>query len=1573
MARDIVSNATVNLTVNGGNSAKKLEELRARAGAIKKEITEIQNGGVKDSPRIRALRKEFEQVQKTINKCQTEMGRVTDVLARLDKASPKELRQTLNSLKRGLDSIERGSTAWESQVAMIKRVEAEMRRVNATLATAESRWTRMNRWLNDCQTSIMGMAAAVTGLALAGKKAVNKFAEMDQEMANVRKFTGMSEAQVKSLNEEFKKIDTRSGRDELNKLAQEAGRLGKQSMEDVIGFSRAADKINVSLDDLGDDATLTLSKLTGIFGDEQRLGTEKALLSVGSVINELSQNCSASAPYIAQFTSRMGGVASQAGMTVQQVMALAAVLDTTNQGVEAASTAVSQVITRLYQDTAKYAKVAGLDVKEFSDLLKKDANAAFIRFLETLNKVGGMDVLSPMFKDMGETGARAIAALSSLANHIDEVKSQQEVANQAFLEATSIDKEFEVQNNTVLAQMEKSRKGVSELAIQLGEKLQPVMKHVYSSSSIFLRVLNYIVSFLTDHAGAIASLTAAIIAYTVAAKLATIGTKAMAAAQVMAAGAAKAWKTAALLCNVALQLMTGNLSKAQAAWRLLNMTLKANPIGLLVSVITAAAVAIYNLVSKTDEFSKAMKDAMKSATSFADETRKEVKEIDRLFGALEGAKKGTKEYNEAKKGIISRYGIYLKGLIDEKGEIINLALAYERLTFAARKSAQARAINSAKEKIDSTYFQEIDNLTEKLRDALEQLGMADRDVARLVASVSQSIGSGLKVSDKDFSEIARFQGKNAGFFKQMFKETPVEILEGINSRQNEYLERSGKLEAMNARPLSKMDTKEVDSLIDYLSERLSTPSGENIEVKLSAFDKGTADKISEIIARDVPGKDVPVLHFLGGVPLKDAGKAAGVISREVAENLLRELMFEKSERPKATSPDSKDFGQVPETRDYVSDKDKAKADKKAAAEARRELLMKKQEFRDGLAAIEAAYRNKEALVISKYASGESDYLSYLSGRNDAEQKFCDDSRAFYEKYFAGIKDIYLEDDKAYQSFLGRKAEADKKYQEKKAAFNVDRIKKEEAFDISQLRQDAKVSPDNSFQSEIDLQKKIADIRLQSLRKQQKEYAIGSEQWEKLQLQIVQQEKDAESDLERQFQQKVIEMRKEYAELSAADRYRLEMQTLQLILDQGKIKLEDFGKLREAIQGKYKSGLPGGNYERTGQERLDERQKKRAEQNAEIDNAVSSGMISEEEGDRRKGQLDKEIWKEYVENIKNGGNEWVAMIATVADAWKDLWESLDSDSTNVLGKISAATQSTFAVVSAAMQMASQFAQANAEIETNKIEKRYEREAELAQGNTYLTKKLEKEKQKKVAEIKNKASEESFKMQVIQATAQMITGAINAYTSTAAIPIVGPVLAPAAAAVALAAGAANIALLKKQQEASASQGYAAGGYTRHGSKYEVAGVVHAGEWVAPKEMLDNPVTAGVIARLDRVRASGDISALESMADFSRRNNPVGTITRQDASRVVATGAMVKAADVMADSIPQLRGSVSIPPSTDSGQQTMDSQTFRQLSDVVSRLAQRLDEPFVTVNTVTGDSGINKALDDYRRMMRNKNRKR
>ena len=401
---DIKTNATVTLTVNGKQAQDMLDNLKKKSQDLEKAIENAARVGNKAD--LKRLQKELKQTNRQITQIESATVGVEKVLKNLDKATPKELNKTLYTLKQQLNGIERGTAEWNRQAEAIKRVKAEIARVNADLIEGEGFWDRFNRKMNDWQTTLMGIIAAVTGLIMAGRSAVKAFADMDAEMANVRKFTGMTKEQVEDLNEEFKKMDTRTAREQLNVLAEEAGKLGKQSKEDILGFVRAADQINVALNELGDGATLTLSKLTTIFGDEERLGTEKALLSVGSVINELSQNCTASAPYLANFARRMAGVGAQAEMTIPQIMGFAAVLDSQGQAVEMSATAVSKLIMDMFKQQDKVIKATGMNAEKFKEALAKGTNEGLLMLLDTLNKLGNIDVLAPVFKDMGENGAR---------------------------------------------------------------------------------------------------------------------------------------------------------------------------------------------------------------------------------------------------------------------------------------------------------------------------------------------------------------------------------------------------------------------------------------------------------------------------------------------------------------------------------------------------------------------------------------------------------------------------------------------------------------------------------------------------------------------------------------------------------------------------------------------------------------------------------------------------------------------------------------------------------------------------------------------------------------------------------------------------------------------------------------------------------------------------------------------------------------------------------------------------------------------------------------------------------------
>ncbi len=637
MANEIT---TVETRINGKQAKAELAEMQQRCKDLQKAYADAAKAGDKSA---KDIYKELKIARNELRQMQRDVVSVDNVLKNLSKASPKELSTTLRTLTRQLNDIERGSAAWEEQKRKIAAVKAELQKVNTVVGEQEKGWARVKSGIKEWQAGLAAGIGYIKDFVGSIGNSVEAFAAMDHEMTNVQKYTGMTKEQVESLNESFKKMDTRTSREELNKLAQDAGRLGKSSEEDVLGFVRAADQINVALDDLGEGATLTLSKLTGIFGDEEIYGTETALLKVGSVINELSQNCSASAPFIAEFTSRLGGVASQARMNISQVMGFAAVLDTANAGLEASSTALSQIIVKLYKEPAKFAEAAGIDVKKFTELVKTDANAALIELLDTMSKSGDMSVLAPMLADMGVKGSEAVKTLSTLAGRIDDVKAQQQAAAEAYAEGTSVTKEAAIQNGDYQAQLVKSKKALHELVVELGAKLAPVMTTTNNVLVGLGRALMSVVGWVNQHWRLLVSLTAAIVAYNVAVNLAVIRTKALALWTSTITVLQKAWTAVQMLAASAAALLSGNVTRATAAFRVFSGVLKANPIGLLVSVITAAVAGLALLATKTREQSaaqKALNDIKKDAVS---KSQDEITKINLLVDAMNDENLSMKE------------------------------------------------------------------------------------------------------------------------------------------------------------------------------------------------------------------------------------------------------------------------------------------------------------------------------------------------------------------------------------------------------------------------------------------------------------------------------------------------------------------------------------------------------------------------------------------------------------------------------------------------------------------------------------------------------------------------------------------------------------------------------------------------------------------------------------------------------------------------------------------------------------------------------------------------------------------
>ena len=610
---------------------------------VEAELERIRQSEKKVVTLMQQYDKEIDSTNVDIKETKRQMQLVNNTMSNLKTSSIRDLEYSIKALNQQMQGMQRGTEQFKQMELKAKQLKAELQAVRAEGVAQESWIKRSADWFNRMQGLALGAVAAISGITFTVKKCVEEYAKMDDEMTNVRKYTGQAAEEVERMNEDFKKMDTRTPRQKLNQLAEDAGRLGITSTAAVEEFVDGADKINVALgDDLGDKAVSQIGKLAQMFGEDKTKGLRGAMLATGSAVNELAQNSSASAGYLVDFTARVAGVGKQAGFTQAQIMGLASVLDQNMQQDETAATAVQNLLAKMFQDSAKFAQIAGLNVKEFAKTLKEDANGALLQFLAAMRAKGGFADLAPMFEEMKMDGSRATGVLTVLADKLDDIKTAQDLASEAYSEGTSVLNEFETQNENVKAQLDKASKKFLDLSIELGQKLYPAARYCISAASLGVRALSTLVDFVKDYWRILIVLTAAIVTYTAVSKAKLIADKAQMAwlnimilrekAHLVLVGL----KTSALKTMAIVQMaLTREIKLTTAAQMLWNKVLLANPITAVIAVVAGLTAAIVTLSKETSTAEQAQRDYNDAVTDANKQTAEEEASIMRLVSAIQ--------------------------------------------------------------------------------------------------------------------------------------------------------------------------------------------------------------------------------------------------------------------------------------------------------------------------------------------------------------------------------------------------------------------------------------------------------------------------------------------------------------------------------------------------------------------------------------------------------------------------------------------------------------------------------------------------------------------------------------------------------------------------------------------------------------------------------------------------------------------------------------------------------------------------------------------------------------------------
>ena len=740
------------------------------------------------------------------------------------EAKIREVRNEQRRLTIGTEEYIRKSLELKQLEGIYK---AQLEAVNETASGWKTALTKISEYSNVVQ-GLQTVTSTLDGWIGKLKQLAQDAAALDDAYGQVMKTTGLTHDEVEKLNEAFKKMDTRTSREQLNELAYEAGKLGITGVKDVAAFVDASDKINVALGDvLGDGAMVQIGKMAQVYAkstDELAAATgdlNKQMLAIGSAVNELGKISTANEGYLVNFAGRMGGIAVQAGLSADQVLGFASALDQDMQKVEMSATAFQKFIGQIMKKPEEFAKQAGMAVSDFSQLVRTDLNEALFRVLQGFSGKGGYAELVNIFKDLGLDGARAATVISSMASSIDKIRVAQAAANEQLKSGHSIVGEYETMNNTMQAQAEKAKKRFEEIRIELGDELYPVLISLTKTSTAGMKGLAQVVQLLKEYPGIIWGLAAALAAWQRAKilQIATDGKLLAGASKLLgidklrnaqtAINTAREQRRAAAMERRRLEEVKSRLATAQHiatdksycytldgltmrtkaqsdAVKLQRMAttqatiaeqaharsvqatkaaLMSTPWGLIITAITSIAVGVAKIVKNSN--SSKLRQTMREV---ARETASAKAEVDYLFNNLRKAKKGTEEYAKALEALKSQYPDLLKNFINEKGELYDIEKAYNAVAEAAKKSIYERVKAEKLQEAAADTGEKVYKQTERIRESYDHLAkkLGKENVARRVwgdiEAEIKKLEKGEATASQVFQNIKKIQDE-AGLYK----------------------------------------------------------------------------------------------------------------------------------------------------------------------------------------------------------------------------------------------------------------------------------------------------------------------------------------------------------------------------------------------------------------------------------------------------------------------------------------------------------------------------------------------------------------------------------------------------------------------------------------------------------------------------------------------------------------------------------------------------------------------------------------------------------------------------------------
>ena len=682
--------ATIELTCNTARAVKRLKEMETVA---KQTLTSIQQKTQRlnqlqakgsavtkaEQKEIKTLTSEIKQLTGKFNDYNSAIARglsshvkLRNVMKDLSGSKLKDLKMAMRELQKMMQNVS-NDTPKRTKVIQdaMARVQAQITRLTGETGKFGARHSSVWQTAVRNITAYVGVFGAFNFIRTKITEVIRLNNQLSDQMADIRKVSGLAMADIQQLTLNLSKIDTRTTLEELNKIAYAGAKLGfgSQGVEGLEAFTRAANQVNVALkEDLGDEALTALSKITENMGLVKKMGVENAMLATGSAMFKLAATSTAAAGPIVEVTKRIVPMAQQAGLATDEILALASSADSLQLMPEVVGTALSKLIGALQTNHNLIEKSFDLPSGMVENWMKQGkAMDVILTVFDKMKEKGNMSALGEDFKKLGGEGFRLISVLTAMANHVDRVRDHLEVSRTAFREATAVTEEYNIQQDTAQALMERASNmwrnawvnpEASETVKDLARSWYDFTRNLLATPEA-MRSINFFLNAIIFSLQTLIRLIPAIIAMSIVKGVQKLGA-AMGFASIATNGFA-------------------------AAWSRMSAAMKTNWIFLAVAALAELWYHIRGVNSAAAEAEAQQKKTTQALQEAKEKAEQDIDTLGRLKKQIDDANISQDERNRLLSKVTKDYDIYLNYLGVEIKTVDDLARHYDALTKVIRQ------------------------------------------------------------------------------------------------------------------------------------------------------------------------------------------------------------------------------------------------------------------------------------------------------------------------------------------------------------------------------------------------------------------------------------------------------------------------------------------------------------------------------------------------------------------------------------------------------------------------------------------------------------------------------------------------------------------------------------------------------------------------------------------------------------------------------------------------------------------------------------------------------------------------